>query len=842
MIGTILNNRYKLIAELGHGGMAWVYLAQDLREGRQVAVKVLYPQLGQDLDFLHRFNQEAKLVMALSQSSPEMHVVRVLDYGSDRDTHYLVMDYVPGRDLRRVLDEDGAFLWPEALDIARQVALALDHAWQHGIVHRDVKPENIMLLPDGTVRVLDFGVARARTSPSLTRSGFVGSPYYASPEQVMGHQVDTRADLYSLGIVLYEMLTGERPFQADTPWAVINQHVAAPPPLLEQVRPDLPRPVARLVQKAMAKRPEDRFQSPAEMAQALEAALAGQELPAELEAAEATALPALLDGLYQQAQQAVQAEAWAEAVDLFSQVLKLDPRYRDVSEQLAEAGRQARLSALYAAAQRAIAAGQWAEALALLDEIIQVAPGYRDVQELRSSVRQKQKPKRQPGWPLPFPAVFQPAAQANRPRRRLLWATIALLIAILGLESYFFQRAHQPPVIASVPATATLPSAVPATAALPTPSAPLSPTVNLPPSPTVLPPPHLTATPWPSATPFLPPTAVLLPQPGATSTPPPTSPSPSPTDQPATATPTDQPATATPTATFSPTPLPTAEPPLTGQIAFPRFDPVRQTYDVFVCYVDGTGCRRVVTEASQPDFLPDGSRLVVHSWRPGGKGLVLITLSGRPIWRITDQIEAARPSVDAQGQLYVFHSRHEKDKQPHLYRTYDAEVRPIEREGGSVPGHSPAWLPDSRILYSGCVENACGILVMRADGSFPHQVVAGGAETNPEASPDGRRVAFMSQRDGNWEVYVVNLDGSGLQRLTHNAANDGLPTWSPDGRYLAFVSDRSGRWAVWAIRPEGGPPRHLFDLGGPLDGQVRETAPHELHGWVEERISWAPLP
>jgi serine/threonine protein kinase len=202
MIGTILSNRYKLVSELGSGGMAWVYLADDLRKDRQVAVKILYPQLSQDLGFLQRFSQEAKLAMSLSKSDPEKHTVRVLDYGSDQGVHYLVMEYVPGCDLRRVLKEEGPLPWEKALDITRQIALALDHAYQHGIVHRDVKPENIMILPQGTVRVLDFGVARARTSPLLTRSGFVGSPYYAAPEQAMGRRVDIRADLYSLGIVL----------------------------------------------------------------------------------------------------------------------------------------------------------------------------------------------------------------------------------------------------------------------------------------------------------------------------------------------------------------------------------------------------------------------------------------------------------------------------------------------------------------------------------------------------------------------------------------------------------------------------------------------------------------
>jgi Tol biopolymer transport system component len=131
---------------------------------------------------------------------------------------------------------------------------------------------------------------------------------------------------------------------------------------------------------------------------------------------------------------------------------------------------------------------------------------------------------------------------------------------------------------------------------------------------------------------------------------------------------------------------------------------------------------------------------------------------------------------------------------------------------------------------------------MQADGSFPRQVVPGSTDTNPEASPDGHRVVFMSQRDGNWEVYIVRIDGSDLRRLTNHPANDGLPAWSPDGQHIAFVSDRDGRWAVWAMRPDGSQQRRLFDLGGPLDGRVQKAAAHETNGWVEERISWATLP
>jgi Tol biopolymer transport system component len=250
----------------------------------------------------------------------------------------------------------------------------------------------------------------------------------------------------------------------------------------------------------------------------------------------------------------------------------------------------------------------------------------------------------------------------------------------------------------------------------------------------------------------------------------------------------------------------------------------------------------LATEASQPDFAPDGASLVVHSWIADRKGLVLQSPSGLWLWHITGSIEAARPSVDFQGNTYVYHSRDESDRQPRLYRTDGTAVRPILRDGGPVPGQSPSWLPNGEVLYSGCLADACGIIAMHADGTFPRQIVAGSSDTNPEASPDGQHVVFMSNRDGNWEIYTVEADGSALRRLTRHPADDGLPAWSPDGAYVAFVSDRGGHWAVWVMHPDGGQQRRLFGLGGPLDGRVQDASPHEIHGWVEERISWAPLP
>jgi serine/threonine protein kinase/outer membrane protein assembly factor BamD (BamD/ComL family) len=381
VIGEILGNRYKIIREIGSGGMAWVYLAEDLVEGVRVAAKVLYRQFSEDISYIQRFNREAKLAINLS----EPHIVRVLDYGATRDIHYLIMEHIEGRDLLEILEERGPLPYKEVLNIASQVARALEHASQQGIVHRDIKPQNLMVTADGTVKVCDFGIARAVALPSLTQSGFVGSPYYISPEQAMGEHVDVRSDIYSLGIVMYQILSGKLPFDAKSPWSIISQHIASKPPSLRMGNTDLPETVEHLVNKAMAKRPEDRFQTPAELIQAVEDVLSGKEITEVKLPMPERDIAGLVENLYRRAVEASQAEEWQRAVSLFNQVINLQPDYEDATERLAEAGRQARLSALYSAANRALEAKRWQEAIDELSEIVAIDAHYKDASKLLTS-------------------------------------------------------------------------------------------------------------------------------------------------------------------------------------------------------------------------------------------------------------------------------------------------------------------------------------------------------------------------------------------------------------------------------------------------------------------------
>ena len=375
MADDIIGNRYRILREVGAGGMAKVYLAEDMNEGQVVAVKILYPHLGEDPSYIQRFSREAKLAGSLN----DPHIVKVLDYGSSRDTHYLVMEYVEGQDLRSVLDKRGPLSWEEALSLIDQVCQALEIAKKHDIIHRDIKPQNIMLTDNNLIKVLDFGIARSRALPSLTQSGFVGSPYYISPEQAMGEEVDIRSDIYSTGIVLYEILSGQVPFDAQSPWSIISQHIAAEPPEIEVEADKVPPSVQNILRHMVAKNPEDRFQDPISLRKAIAMVLEGEEYVLETESPlSAEEKAAQANELYKKAEGAVTAKEWQRAVSLLSQVIELNPKHSQAQKMRTQAGTQARLTALYEAAIQALDAQRWQEAIDELSEILEIDTSYKD--------------------------------------------------------------------------------------------------------------------------------------------------------------------------------------------------------------------------------------------------------------------------------------------------------------------------------------------------------------------------------------------------------------------------------------------------------------------------------
>ncbi|MFQ5577679.1 MAG: serine/threonine protein kinase, partial [Anaerolineae bacterium] len=385
LIGTILSNRYRILRELGAGGMAKVYLAEDINQSQMVAVKILHSQFGEDLSYVQRFKREAKLASLLT--SP--HIVNIIDYGSSRDTHFLVMEYVEGQDLREILDRRGPFPWKEAFGLIDQICQALENANEYNVVHRDIKPQNIMITEQGQLKVLDFGIARARMLPSLTQSGFVGSPYYISPEQAMGEEVDIRSDIYSTGIVLYELLTGQVPFDSKSPWSIISKHIASEFPDINLSDPSIPPAVRPFIEQMVAKRPEDRFQTPTMVRRAITALVTGKELP-PLPVTPTSAKidkEAMARSLFHRAEEAMQEKEWQKAVSLLNQTITLDPHHPHAAEALAEAGSQARIAALYKAAGQAMESNRWQEAIDELTEILETTPDYKNSAALMTQAR-----------------------------------------------------------------------------------------------------------------------------------------------------------------------------------------------------------------------------------------------------------------------------------------------------------------------------------------------------------------------------------------------------------------------------------------------------------------------
>ena len=266
----ILANRYRLTEQIGMGGMAIVYRAVDLRTGHNVAVKVLRPEYNEDSEFISRFQREAEAASKMTHHN----IVNLLDVGMDGESRYLVMEYVQGKTLKTVIQERGKLSPALAGQIAIRILSALEHAHRNGIVHRDIKPQNILVHADGHIKVADFGIARIANSSTLTKGDNVmGSVHYFSPEQAKGEGANATSDLYSTGVVLYEMLTGRVPYDGDNPVAVAMQHLHATPVPIQNLAPDVPPALVRVCMKAMEKNPALRYQTARDMAADIRAAL-----------------------------------------------------------------------------------------------------------------------------------------------------------------------------------------------------------------------------------------------------------------------------------------------------------------------------------------------------------------------------------------------------------------------------------------------------------------------------------------------------------------------------------------------------------------------------------------
>lgn len=277
MGATVLGNRYEILRKIGDGGMAFVYQARDKLLNRIVAVKVLRPEFVDDQEFLVKFKREAEAVASLSHPN----IVNVYDVGEDGKVHYIVMEYVDGQNLKEIIQDEGSLEEYTVLDIAKQIARALSAAHRNGIIHRDIKPHNILISKDGRqVKVADFGIAKAVSSSTMTNMGSViGSVHYISPEQAKGKHLTSNADLYSLGIVLYEMIIGRVPFSGDSPISIALKHINEDIAFTDQDKINIPNSVRTIISKLTQKEPANRYQTAEELIEDIEFVERNIDLP-----------------------------------------------------------------------------------------------------------------------------------------------------------------------------------------------------------------------------------------------------------------------------------------------------------------------------------------------------------------------------------------------------------------------------------------------------------------------------------------------------------------------------------------------------------------------------------
>ncbi|MHB8060706.1 MAG: Stk1 family PASTA domain-containing Ser/Thr kinase, partial [Gaiellaceae bacterium] len=286
LIGTLFDGRYKILKKLGAGGMATVYLAEDQELGRRIAIKILNSKHASDTQFVERFRREASSAAGLSHPN----IVQIYDRGNAEGTYYIAMELIDGRTLKELVIQRGPSPILVAVNYGRQILAALRFAHRNGLVHRDIKPHNVLVDDEGRIKVTDFGIARAGASEMTEVGSIIGTAQYLSPEQARGAPVDDRSDLYSVGVLLYELLTGVAPYNGDTPVEIAMKHLSAVPEPPSSRRPEVPPELDAVVLRALAKNPDDRYQNAEEMDADLSAISKGMEISATTTDAATTVL------------------------------------------------------------------------------------------------------------------------------------------------------------------------------------------------------------------------------------------------------------------------------------------------------------------------------------------------------------------------------------------------------------------------------------------------------------------------------------------------------------------------------------------------------------------------
>jgi hypothetical protein len=804
--------------------MAEVYKAYQPGLDRYVGIKVLHAHLVDDKDFIGRFEREALAIGKLRHPN----IVQALDFDREVETYFMVMEYIDGPTLKAELNArkaSGQFLTlQETSRIFTALCSAIDYAHARGMVHRDIKPANVMINDEGQIVLTDFGIARIVGATQYTQTGALsGTPAYMSPEQGQGERGDELSDIYSLGVMLYEMVTGMVPYDADTPFAVIMKHVNEPLPLPTRMNPNLPESVERVVLKAMSKEPDDRYQSAGEMATALRDAV-GISVNDNLQRNPVTTV------------------ASSPKVD------QIEHRTGPITsmERTVAGGIDGDATAWSSGNEATTVAAPPAKGLPMLPVltgvgivIIVALVGVIGFLALSGRQAEPTPARDATGTIIAIAAVTSEAllaqetvndaaetAAATTATAEVLAPTETVRVATAEAEriaaTEYAQATRNADLVGGILATAQVATAEAATA-----EAIVAETA----------------------------TAEVI-----------ASFTDTPTPAPATNTPTPAPAANTPTPA-PPTNTPTPErPPISGKLAFP-VDNGFGNYDVLIFSMpDGQELGKV-QGARQPYFRGDGQKLLVNGQGGGfGENIFVAGPTGAIEGAVSGSPTDLYPVYKFDGTTIAYSNPElavGSDGARHSYLFVQCSVRPPSEESdkcvemsqwnlivpagqvGEVQGVKPVWTSSDRLVYSGCNSwaggGSCGLFMVGSwatkrvsNGETPQKLVDGTSVFPTDAKAG--LIAFQSREPGDWEAFVMGEGGGGLATNISNSpgSRDGLPTISSDGQWVAFASDRTGGWAIYVVPSSGGQAQKLFDFPKPNPWGTGDR------DWTNERMSWGP--
>jgi serine/threonine protein kinase len=699
LIGQTLG-QYHIVEFIGAGGMASVYKAYQPSLDRYVAIKVLPAQHALTSGFKDRFILEARAVAQLSHPN----ILPIYDFGLEEDLSYFVMKYVPDRTLSHLMGRPMKLARVE--HFFHQVAGALDHAHARGIFHRDIKPAN-MLLEGDWLLLADFGVAKiTENSTAITSSGRIfGTPAYVSPEQAEGSPLDHRTDIYSLGIVLYEMVVGRVPFEDTTPMRVIFKHIYELPPSPRGRRPDLPEAIEKVILKALAKNPAERYQRAGELDEALH---------------EAMKTASIRPAAPKPSSRSAKSKAGKRAAAAPRRGRKAKPAPADIVGEK-----------VLVMAQRAASPGP------------QPAPPLKPRRSVSSL-----------GLTLVGGALF--------------------LLLIIGVFIFFAGNGAADDLAAGFDADQILVS-TPITAGT-------SSTIS-------------------SETPISASETSLVP---------------------------------------ANAPIPESLPVISGILAIPVKLGVE--FKVYVTGFDGAGMNGPnaisLGDARQPMFRRDGQAIVVNGALLTGvlRGIFVTDGRGQAPTPVNDRGDAYWPVWSPDGAEIMFV---DLDRGRTLFRQSSrlassaTDFASVQINNAQIVGNNILWSDDNRLIFQGCANwqgqfGECGIWVMAANAPDPVRLT-----TNGGLPMDAKKgwLTYVLPDGGDWEIYLISLEGGEPRKLTDNESQDGLAVIAPDGQSVAYVSNESGAWAIWTITLNNNQKQKWFDFD-PQRGTI------DVNSWAEERMSW----